>query len=83
VRQCEYLTKTKKKNILKYHGVFMKNYKVLSLLKDFSGKFETEKIEQTLNTLAKEGWKVVSCVSGNFYFGTAQSEFAIILEKDV
>jgi len=60
----------------------MKKYKVLSLLKDFSGKFEPEKIEQTINALAGEGWKVVSCVSGNFLFGTAQTEFAIFLEKD-
>ena len=60
----------------------MKKYKVLSLLKDFSGRFEPEKIEQTLNTLAGEGWKVVSCVSGNFLFGTTQTEFAIFLEKD-
>jgi hypothetical protein len=61
----------------------MKQYKVLTTLKDFSGKFDPEKIEQTLNANAKEGWRVVSSAAGDFYFGgTSKNEYVVILEKD-
>ena len=63
----------------------MKKYKVLTQKdKWFSSKFDPEKLEQALNAYAEQGWRVISCASGDFpgVFGAARNEIIIILERD-
>jgi len=59
----------------------MKNYKVMTL--GSNSPFKPEKLEQELNILAEQGWKVISSTSGQFYTGAPGNELIIILEKDV
>ena len=63
-----------------YKGLFMKKYKVMTL--EPNSPFKPEKLEQDLNDLAEQGWKVISCTSGQFYSGAFRNEIIIILEKD-
>ena len=58
----------------------MKTYKVMTL--EPKSAFRPEKLEQDLNYLAKDGWKVISCTTGQFYVGASRNEIIIILEKD-
>ena len=42
----------------------MKKYKVLSQKdKWFSGKFDPQALESTLNAYAKKGWRLVACAT--------------------
>ena len=59
----------------------MKKYKVMTL--EPNSPFKPEKLEQDLNGFAEQGWKVISCTSGQFYSGAFRNEIIIILEKDV
>jgi hypothetical protein len=65
-------------------GVFMKMYKVLTQKdKWFSSKFDPEKLEQALNAYAEQGWRVVSCATGDFPgLLSARNEFIVVLERD-
>jgi hypothetical protein len=58
----------------------MKKYKVMTL--EPNSPFEPKKLEQDLNGYAEQGWKVVSCTSGQFYLRAVRNEIIIILEKD-
>ena len=63
----------------------MKQYKVMTQKdKFFAGKFNPEKLEKAINTLAAEGWQVVgvssATISGGFSKG--RQEMVIFLEKD-
>ena len=63
----------------------MKKYKVLTQKdKWFSSKFDPEKLEAALNAYSEQGWRVISCASGEFpgVFGSARNEIIIILERD-
>lgn len=59
----------------------MKKYKVMTL--EPNTPFRPQNLEQELNTLAEQGWKVISSTSGQFYTGAFRNEIIIILEKDV
>ena len=61
----------------------MKQYKVLTQ-KDrfFSKKFNPVKIEEALNTLAKDGWELEVGVTAEFK-GGKREELILILEKDI
>jgi hypothetical protein len=58
----------------------MKTYKVMTL--GPNSPFRPDTLEQDLNGLAGQGWKVISCTSGQFYQGAVRNEIIIILEKD-
>jgi hypothetical protein len=62
----------------------MKIYKVFPQKGDkwIAGPFDSEKLEQELNTYAKQGWRVVSCTAGQFFTGGHRDEIVVILEKD-
>jgi hypothetical protein len=57
----------------------MKKYKVMTL--EANSPFSPEKLEQDLNGYAEQGWKVISCTSGQFYQKAIRNEIIIILEK--
>lgn len=62
-----------------------KEYKILSQKdKWFSGKFDPAKLEEALNSYARQGWRVVSCASAdiNTVIGGSRQEMVIILERD-
>jgi hypothetical protein len=63
----------------------MKKYKVFPQRDDkwITGSFDPEILEQKLNAYAEEGWKVVTCTSGQFFVGGFRNEIVVILEKDV
>ena len=59
-------------------------YKVLtSKDKSFTGKFDAEKLEETLNAHAREGWHVIAAVSGSIHgvASAGREELLIILER--
>jgi hypothetical protein len=58
----------------------VKKYKVLTLAPN--SPFVPEKFEQELNDYAQQGWKVISCVAGQFFTGSFRNELIAILEKD-
>ena len=63
----------------------MKSYKVMTQ-KDrfFGGKFNPEKVEEALNSLAKEGWELVGVASAEFPSLTGgRQELVLFLEKEV
>ncbi|MDR0599699.1 MAG: DUF4177 domain-containing protein [Treponema sp.] len=63
----------------------MKKYKVLTQKdKWFSSKFDPGKLEEALNAYAEQGWRVISCTSGEFpgFIGSSRNEIIVILEKD-
>jgi hypothetical protein len=58
-------------------------YKVMTQ-KDrlFGGKFNPEKLEQALNAMASEGWRVNSIATATFpSLGGGREELVIILER--
>lgn len=61
----------------------MMNYKVLTQ-KDsiFSGKFNPAKLEEVLNKLASEGWRVNSMVVATVPGFGSREELVILMEKD-
>ena len=65
----------------------MKKYKVLTQKdKWFSGRFDPAALEQALNDLASEGWRVISMTSSSregFVAGGGKDEIVILLERDV
>lgn len=63
----------------------MKKYKVMTQ-KDraFGGKFHPEKVEEALNSLAREGWELKAVATAEFPSLTGgRQELVIILEKEV
>lgn len=63
----------------------MKTYKVMTQ-KDrfFGGKFNPEKVEEALNSLASEGWSLVGVASAEFPTLTGgRQELVLFLEKEV
>ncbi|MDR0720248.1 MAG: DUF4177 domain-containing protein [Treponema sp.] len=63
----------------------MKEYKVLTQKdKWFSSKFDPGRLEEALNAYAGEGWRVVSCVCGDFpgFVGRERQEIVIIMERE-
>lgn len=63
----------------------MKKYKVMTQ-KDrfFGGKFNPEKVEEALNSLASEGWGLVGVASAEFPSLTGgRQELVLFLEKEV
>lgn len=59
-------------------------YKVLtSKDRSFTGKFDTDKLEESLNGYAQQGWRVVAAVAGSIHGITSASreELVIILER--
>ena len=64
----------------------MKEYKVLTQKdKWFSGKFDPQKLEEAINSYAKQGWVVKSAFSAEIpgLFSASREEAIIILERDV
>ncbi len=63
----------------------MKEYKVLTQKdKWFSGKFDPEKLEQAINSYAKQGWVVKASTTAQIpSFGGPREECLIILERDI
>jgi len=56
----------------------MKNYKVIQVkVKWATGGFDTGEIENEINTFAKEGWEMISCVKS-----TTNTELIIFLERE-
>jgi hypothetical protein len=47
----------------------------------FSGSFDPESLETTLNSYATEGWRVVSGFMANSLWKSAKSEIVIVLER--
>lgn len=60
----------------------MKEYKVLTQ-KDryFSGKFDPEKLEQAINSYAREGWAVVSIATASIR-GVSREEIIVVMERE-
>jgi hypothetical protein len=57
-------------------------YKVLTERDSrFSGSFDPESLETTLNSYATEGWRVVSGFMANSVWKSAKSEIVIVLER--
>ena len=60
----------------------MKQYKVVTQKdKWFSSKFDPEKLEELINSMASQGWVLKSATSANV--GQSRSELVIIFERDV
>jgi hypothetical protein len=47
----------------------------------FSGSFDAESLETTLNSYATEGWRVVSGFMAASVWKSAKSEIMIVLER--
>ncbi|MGB4099656.1 MAG: DUF4177 domain-containing protein [bacterium] len=60
----------------------MKEYKVFTE-KDqcLSGKFDPEKLEQIINSYAKEGWAVVSIATASIR-GLSRDEIIVVMERE-
>ncbi len=57
-------------------------YKVLTERDSrFSGSFDPESLETTLNSYASEGWRVVSGFMATSLWKSAKSEIMIVLER--
>ena len=63
----------------------MKQYKVLTQKdKWFSGKFDSQRLEEAINSYAKQGWSVKTAFSADIpRFAPFREETVIILERDV
>ena len=58
-------------------------YKVLTKEdRRWSGKFSPESLEQTLNSYAAEGWRVVSSFTVASIWSVSTSQIMILLERD-
>ena len=61
----------------------MMEYKVLTKEdRRWSGKFSPETLEQTLNSYAAEGWRVVSSFPVGSPWTFSTSQFMILLERE-
>ena len=59
-------------------------YKVLTERDSrFSGSFDPESLETTLNSYASEGWRVISGFTANSLWKSMKSEIMIVLERSV
>jgi Domain of unknown function (DUF4177) len=47
----------------------------------FSGAFDPEKLEHTLNTYAADGWRVVSALNAASIWKSVKSEIIFVLER--
>ena len=57
-------------------------YKVLTERDSrFSGSFDPEGLEATLNSYGSEGWRVISGFTANSVWKSTKSEIMIILER--
>ena len=57
-------------------------YKILTQKDPFSGNFEPEKLETTINSFAQEGWRVVAATTGRIPgFGDSRDEMIIVMER--
>jgi hypothetical protein len=59
-------------------------YKVLTPKdKSFAGKFDAEKLEESLNLYAQQGWRVAAAVAGSIHGVTSstRTELLVILER--
>ena len=62
----------------------MYQYKVFSQQDSLSGLFEPQKLEDTLNLYAKEGWRAISVASGQIVDHTeVRDEFVVVMEREV
>lgn len=64
----------------------MKQYKVLSQKdKWFSGKFDPQRLEESINSYAQQGWIVKAAFSADMpgIIGHSRDEAIIILERDI
>ncbi|MEO8698075.1 MAG: DUF4177 domain-containing protein [Acidimicrobiales bacterium] len=60
----------------------MSEYKVLTERdKRFTGGFDPDTLEATLNSYASEGWRLVDAVSTGNLMKTAKAELIMILER--
>ena len=58
-------------------------YKVLTQQdRRWSGKFSPENLEQTLNSYAAEGWRVVSTFTVASIWSVSTSQIMILLERE-
>jgi hypothetical protein len=58
-------------------------YKVLTERDSrFSGSFDPETLERTLNSYAAEGWRVVTGVFAASVWKSMKSEIVFVLERD-
>jgi hypothetical protein len=59
-------------------------YKVLTERDSrFSGSFNSESLETTLNSYASEGWRVISGFTANSVWKSTKSQIMIVLERSV
>jgi Domain of unknown function (DUF4177) len=59
-------------------------YKVLTERDSrFSGSFNPESLETTLNSYASEGWRVISGFTANSVWKSTKSQIMIVLERSV
>jgi len=59
-------------------------YKVLTERDSrFSGSFDHESLETTLNSYASEGWRVISGFTASSVWKSSKSEIMIVLERSV
>ena len=62
----------------------MYEYKVLTERdKRFSGGFDPEILEATLNTYARDGWRLVEAVPAANMMKSFKAEIVIVLERDL
>ena len=64
----------------------MKQYKVLSAKdKWYTGKFDPERLEEAINSYAKQGWVVKVAFTSEIPapLGTRREEVLIVLERDI
>ncbi len=61
----------------------MLEYKILTERDSrFSGKFDLDQLETTLNSYAAEGWKIAGGVSAASVWKSSKSEILIFLERE-
>ena len=63
--------------------VVVKKYKVLQVNVEDAINYKENKLEESINTEAKDGWKVISCTPANISIKNMQiNRFVVVLEKD-
>ncbi|WP_131746202.1 DUF4177 domain-containing protein [Frankia sp. Cppng1_Ct_nod] len=61
----------------------MLEYKVLTQRdKAFSGKFDFNTLEATLNSYAAEGWRLAESIVASSVWKSVNAEFVLILERE-
>lgn len=64
-------------------GITMLEYKILTERDSrFSGKFDLDQLETTLNSYAAEGWKIAAGVAAASIWKSSKSEILIFLERE-